>query len=77
MTRVYLVVEGPTEESFVSNVLAPALWPGQVYAKAIMKDCCSATPRHSPLALHNHTWRVRFKQSEMGLLRRKISMTTP
>lgn len=31
MTRVHVVVEGPTEESFVNEVLAPALWAGQVY----------------------------------------------
>lgn len=27
MKRVYVVVKGPTEESFVKNVLAPCLWP--------------------------------------------------
>lgn len=31
MVRVYVVVEGPTEESFVDKVLAPALWPFDVY----------------------------------------------
>jgi hypothetical protein len=31
VVRVYVVVEGPTEESFVDNVLAPALWPYEVY----------------------------------------------
>lgn len=31
MTRVHVVVEGPTEESFVKNVLAEVLWPRQVY----------------------------------------------
>lgn len=30
MTRVYIVVEGPTEESFVKNVLAESLWSSQV-----------------------------------------------
>ena len=30
MTRVKLVVEGQTEESFINNVLAPVLWPRQV-----------------------------------------------
>ena len=33
MTRVYLVVEGPTEEAFVREVLAPALWPRGVFAE--------------------------------------------
>lgn len=36
MTRVNVVVEGQTEESFVSNVLAPALWPRQVYLIPIL-----------------------------------------
>jgi hypothetical protein len=36
MTRVHVVVEGPTEESFVKNVLAPVLWPRQVYAIPII-----------------------------------------
>jgi hypothetical protein len=31
MTRVYIVVEGQTEESFVNEVLAPALTPRRVY----------------------------------------------
>jgi hypothetical protein len=31
MMRVKLVVEGQTEESFVNNILAPILWPRQVY----------------------------------------------
>lgn len=36
MSRVYIVVEGPTEESFISNVLARALWPRQVYLTPII-----------------------------------------
>ena len=36
MIRVYLIVEGPTEEAFVNNVLAPLLWPRQVYAEAVI-----------------------------------------
>ena len=31
MTRVHVVVEGQTEESFIKDVLAPILWPRQVY----------------------------------------------
>ena len=31
MPRVHVVVEGPTEESFVRNVLAQILWPRRVY----------------------------------------------
>ena len=31
MTRVYVVVEGPTEESFIKDVLAPVLWSNHVY----------------------------------------------
>jgi hypothetical protein len=36
MTRVHLVVEGATEESFVNNVLGPALWRNQVYLNPIV-----------------------------------------
>jgi hypothetical protein len=36
VTRVYLVVEGSTEESFVNNVLAPVLWPREVYANSVI-----------------------------------------
>ena len=36
MTRVYVVAEGATEESFVNDVLAPALWPSQVYLTPII-----------------------------------------
>ena len=31
MTRVHVIVEGPTEESFVRNVLASSLWTHAVY----------------------------------------------
>ncbi len=36
MTRVYLVVEGQTEESFVNNVIAPVLWPRQIYVYPVL-----------------------------------------
>ncbi len=36
MTRVYVVVEGATEESFVNNVLAPSLWHRHVYLQPII-----------------------------------------
>jgi hypothetical protein len=36
MTRIHVVVEGQTEESFVNDLLAPALWPRQVYLRAII-----------------------------------------
>ena len=36
MTRVYVVVEGSTEESFVSEVLAPVLQPREVYLTPII-----------------------------------------
>lgn len=36
MTRVYVVVEGQTEESFVNTVLAQVLWPRQVYLTPIL-----------------------------------------
>lgn len=31
MTRVYILLEGATEESFVKDVLAPVLWPRAIY----------------------------------------------
>jgi hypothetical protein len=36
VTRVYVIVEGQTEESFVSKILAPTLWPRQVYVNPII-----------------------------------------
>jgi hypothetical protein len=36
MSRVYVVVEGPTEESFIQNILAPALWPCQILLTPII-----------------------------------------
>jgi hypothetical protein len=36
VARVLVVVEGQTEEAFVGNVLAPALWERNVYATAIV-----------------------------------------
>lgn len=36
MSRVVVIVEGPTEESFVGGPLAEALWPNQVYLKPII-----------------------------------------
>lgn len=36
ISRVYVIVEGPTEESFVSGPLAEVLWPRQVYVTPII-----------------------------------------
>lgn len=36
MTRVYVLVEGQTEESFVNKILAPAVWPRQVHLDPII-----------------------------------------
>lgn len=36
MTRVYVVVEGPTEEAFVANILAQSLWPHHIYLTPII-----------------------------------------
>lgn len=36
MTRVYIVVEGPTEELFVNRALAPVLIPRQIYLYPIL-----------------------------------------
>ena len=31
MARINVIVEGPTEESFINNMLAPFLWPRAIY----------------------------------------------
>jgi hypothetical protein len=36
MTRVHVIVEGPTEESFIKNVLASTLWARAVYLVPIV-----------------------------------------
>jgi Domain of unknown function (DUF4276) len=36
LTRVYVVVEGATEEAFVANILAQSLWPRNVYLTPII-----------------------------------------
>ena len=36
MTRLYVVVEGQTEESFVKNVLAEVLWSRNVHPAPIL-----------------------------------------
>ena len=36
MTRIYVVVEGATEESFISRILAPSLWSRQVYLDPVL-----------------------------------------
>src|ERR1039457_2844250 len=36
MTRIHVVVEGPSEESFVNTVLAPSLWGHKVFLNPII-----------------------------------------
>lgn len=36
MIRVSVVVEGQTEESFITNVLAPELWPRAIFLNPII-----------------------------------------
>lgn len=36
MTRIYVVVEGQTEESFIKNLLAEDFWPHQIYLSPIL-----------------------------------------
>jgi len=36
MTRVTIIVEGPTEESFIDNILAPDLWSHNIYLTPII-----------------------------------------
>lgn len=36
MTRIKIVVEGPTEESFIKNILAPQFWSRQIYVTPLV-----------------------------------------
>ncbi len=36
MTRVHVIVEGQTEESFIKNLLATKMWPRELYLTAIL-----------------------------------------
>ncbi len=36
MTRVTVIVEGPTERAFVQEILAPFLWPANIYVTPIV-----------------------------------------
>ena len=36
MTRVKIVVEGQTEESFVNSILAPTLWAAEIFLTPIL-----------------------------------------
>lgn len=36
MTRINIIVEGQTEESFIKNVLARVLWPREIYVTPIL-----------------------------------------
>lgn len=47
MTRVYVVVEGQTEESFVKDSLAPMLWPRSVYLTPILLGRRGGTPTYA------------------------------
>ena len=36
MTRLTIIVEGQTEESFINNILAPSLWATDIFATPII-----------------------------------------
>ena len=36
MTRIKIIVEGPTEESFINNVFAPSLWRREIYLTPLL-----------------------------------------
>jgi hypothetical protein len=36
MTRIKIIVEGPTEESFIKDVVAPSLWPRSVFVTSFV-----------------------------------------
>jgi len=45
--RVYVIVEGQTEESFVRQVLASALWPYEVYVTPILLGRTGGKPNYA------------------------------
>ena len=49
MNRVYVVAEGLTEEFFVANVLAPALWPNHLYLRPILLGKKGGNPTYARL----------------------------
>jgi hypothetical protein len=53
--RVYVVVEGQTEEAFVTNLLAEVLWPRQVYL--------------TPIVLRGRTSYSRVKRDALRILK--------
>lgn len=61
MSRLYVVVEGPTEESFVTAILAPSLWDRGIFLQPIILG----TPGHKGGNV-NFT---RVKRDVVGLLK--------
>ncbi len=49
MSRVYVVVEGQTEESFITNVLAPVLWRRRVWLAPILLGKVGGNPTYARL----------------------------
>jgi Domain of unknown function (DUF4276) len=47
VSRVYVVVEGQTEESFVKEVLSPTLWPREVWLKPILIGKAGENPTYA------------------------------
>jgi hypothetical protein len=62
MTRVHIVVEGQTEESFVNQVLAPALWTRQVFLRPILLGAPSHKGGNVSFARVRRDVLVRLKQ---------------
>ena len=44
MTRVIVYCEGPTEETFVNRILAPAFWNRNIYLSA---SSCNGVSKYS------------------------------
>jgi hypothetical protein len=62
MTRVHVVVEGRTEESFVNEVLAPALWARQMFLRPILLGVHGHKGGRVTYARVRHDVLVRLKQ---------------
>ena len=65
MTRVYVVVEGPTEESFINDVLRPVLWPREIFLYPILVG--------SPAHKGGNTRYARVKKDVVVLLKQNAT----
>lgn len=52
MVRIYAVVEGRSEETFITNVLAPTLWPNEISITPILLKDAGGDPRWARVGGH-------------------------